>query len=65
MECTRREQMKHFMESERNRGFFLHIRSFQVGDRVFETAGATCGNMQNSDYSEAYINYVKRMEFRE
>ena len=62
VEHTRREQMKHSMETERNRGFFLHIRSFQVGDRVLETAGATCGNMRNGDYSEAYLLFMKFLE---
>ncbi len=61
-ERTRREQMKQSMQSERNRGFFMHIRSFQCGDRVLETAGATCGNMQNGDYAECYLLFTQFLQ---
>ncbi len=59
MEDTHREQMKHSMKLERNRGFFMHIRSLQVGNSVLETTGATSGNMQNGDYSEAYLLFTQ------
>lgn len=61
-EATPREQMKQSMQSERNRGFFLHIRSFQVGDKILETAGATSGNMQNGDYAEAYVLFMQFLQ---
>ena len=61
-EHTRREQMKHSMESEKRRGFFMHIRSVQVGDRVLETAGATSGNMQNGDYAECSLLFMQFLQ---
>ncbi len=62
MEHTPREQMRHSMNAERIRGHFLHIRSFQVGDRLLETAGANCGSLHNGDYSEAYLLFTQFLQ---
>lgn len=61
-ERTPREQMRHSMNAERIRGHFLHIRSFQIGDRLLETAGANCGNLHNGNYSEVYLLFTQFLQ---
>lgn len=59
IEKTRRENMKHSMQSERNRSFFLRIREFQSKDKVFEVGSINSGAW---DYGEACILFLKMMQ---
>lgn len=58
-EKTPRESMKESMEDDRNRSCFMHIREFRSGDKVYETAGATSGAIEQGDFGEAYMLFYK------
>lgn len=61
-EKTPRESMKESMESDRNASFFMHIREFRSKDMVYETAGATCGAIDQGNFGEAYMLFAKMYE---
>lgn len=61
-EKTPRESMKETMEEDRNSSFFMHIREFRNKDMVYETEGAVSGVMEQGDFGEAYMLFVKMYE---
>lgn len=61
-EATPRNSLKNSMEEQRNQNFFMHIREFQSGEKTYETAGATGTPLKYSDYSEAYLLFLKMMD---
>lgn len=56
-----RASLKKSMEEQRNQSFFMHIREFQNGKNVYETAGATGSSLRYSNYAEAYLLFFKMM----
>ena len=54
-----REQLKGNMESQKNNSLFMHIRELITGDNIHEVAGADSGPLKNSDYSEAYMLFLR------
>lgn len=61
-EKTPRESMKESMEEDRNGSFLMHIREFRNGTKVYETAGATAGVMEQGDFCEAYMLFARMYE---
>ena len=61
-EKTPRESMKESMEEDRNNSFFMHIREFRNQDKVYETAGACCGVIEQGDFGEAYMLFTRMYE---
>lgn len=61
-EKTPRESMKESMEEDRNSSFFMHIREFRNGDKVYETAGACSGAIEQGDFGEAYMLFTRMYE---
>lgn len=61
-EKTRREQFESSIQAERNRSFFMGIRSFQNQGKEYEVSGAQSGNCANGNCSEVYILFFKMLQ---
>lgn len=59
-ERTPRESLKSSMESRMS--FFMHIREFRCGNKIYETAGATSGSLNHGDWCENYMLFYKMYE---
>lgn len=61
-EKTPRESMKDNMEEDKNSSFFMHIRKFKDDDKIYETAGAVSGTIEQGDFCEAYMLFMRMHE---